>query len=391
MIEYVLWILLVKIMSLGYKRVWELYRKVLTIMKEDTMKLSIGSTIQKLRQNKGISIDQFAHALGTTPDVVERWENNSSYPEITMLSPVARLLGTSLDALLMFETEISPDDLTNIYKVCAEKFETGDYEDAILVCENYLESYPNSLFLKFRIGSLLQEYIQMAPSEEKANQVLDKSISLLETASVIDDLEVKQASLYVLSSLYTMREDYDKAIEVLNALPKLNVNTDFMLSTIYSITGENERAKEIEQESLFNNINNSIISLASLWGTALKERNLDFASELATLQRKMITDYHLEGYLLGNNILMFADIYAIKGDAERTLDYIEKYVDWALRNENSEMDLSKNRFFSLVENLTPSMSFEYIKQNFINQVIKNSDYDLVKYTDRYKKVISRIM
>lgn len=355
------------------------------------MKLSIGSTIQKLRQNKGISIDQFAHALGTTPDVVERWENNSSYPDITMLSPIARLLGTSLDALLMFETEISPDDVTNIYKVCAEKFETGDYDDALLVCENYLEAYPNSLFLKFRIGSLLQEYIQMAESEEQANKVLDRSISLLEAASVIDDLEVKQASLYVLSSLYTMKEDYDKAIEVLNTLPKLNVNTDFMLSTIYSITGDSESAKIVEQESLFNNINNSIISLASMWGTALKDRDLDFAMELATLQRKMIADYNLEGYLMGNNILMFADIYAVKKDVDRTLDYIERYVDWALKNENSDLDLSKNKFFYLVENLTPGMSFEYQRQNFISNVIKNQDYDLVKYTDRYKKIISRII
>lgn len=354
------------------------------------MKLSIGSTIQKLRQNKGISINQFANTLGTSPDVVGKWENNSSYPEITMLSPIARLLGTSLDALLMFETEISPDDVTNIYKVCAEKFETGDYDDAIMVCENYLNSYPNSLFLKFRIGSLLQEYIQMAESEEQANKILDKSIELLEAASAIDDLEVKQASLYVLSSLYTMKEDYDRAIEVLNTLPKLSVNTDFMLSTIYSITGENERVKTIDQESLFNNINNSIISLGSMWRTALKENDFAFAIDLATLQRKIIRNFNLESYLLGNNILMFANIYAVKDNVNKTLKYIEEYVDWATKIEDVELDLSKNKFFYLVENLTPTMSFEYQKQNFINSVARNPDYDFVKTDDRYNEIISRM-
>lgn len=355
------------------------------------MKLSIGSTIEKLRQNRGISINQFAHALGVTPDVVERWESNSSYPDITLLSPIARLLGTTLDALLMFETELTPDDVTNIYKVCAEKFETGDYEDALLVCDNYLNAYPNSLFLKFRMGSLLQEYIQMAKDEDQANEVLDKSISLLEQSAVIDDLEVKQASLYVLSSLYTMREEYDKAIEVLNTLPKVNVNTDFMLSTIYSITGDSKRAKTIEQESLFNNINNSIISLASLWGTALKERDFELAMELATIQRKLIIDFKLEGYLMGNNFLMFADIYAVRNDVNRTLDYIEKYANWALSTDTSALDLGNNKFFNLVENLTPTMSFDYQKQTFINSVVKNSDYDFVKYSDRYKKIIGRLI
>ena len=206
-----------------------------------------------------------------------------------------------------------------------------------------------------------------------------------------NDLEVKHASLYVLSSLYTMRADYDKAIEVLNTLPKLSLNTDFMLSTIYSMSGDNERAKAIEQESLFNNINNSIISLAGLWGSALKERDIDFALELATKQKKLIVDYNLQAYLMGNNILMFADIYAVKEDVNKTLDFIEQYVDWALGTGVDGFNLRKNKFFSLVENLTPTMSFEYQKQSFISQVVKNSDYDFVKYTDRYKKIISKLL
>ena len=188
-----------------------------------------------------------------------------------------------------------------------------------------------------------------------------------------------------------MRADYDKAIEVLNTLPKLSLNTDFMLSTIYSMSGDNERAKAIEQESLFNNINNSIISLAGLWGSALKERDIDFALELATKQKKLIVDYNLQGYLMGNNILMFADIHAVKEDVNKTLDFIEQYVEWALGTGVDDFNLRKNKFFSLVENLTPTMSFEYQKQSFISQVVKNSDYDFVKYTDRYKKVISKLL
>jgi hypothetical protein len=37
------------------------------------------------------------------------------------------------------------------------------------------------------------------------------------------------------------------------------------------------------------------------------------------------------------------------------------------------------------------MSFEYQKSSFITQVVKNSDYDFVKYTDRYKKIISKLL
>lgn len=354
------------------------------------MQLSIGTTIKKLRENKGISVEEFAHGLGISKETVEMWENNLAYPDITLLSSIARILGTTIDSLLMFETELTPEDVNNIYKICAEKFATSDYYEAMKICEQYINEYPDSLFLKFRIGSLLQEYIQLAHTEEEADRMLNRSIQLLEEASKIGDLEVKQAALYVLSSLYTMKGEYEKAIDLLNTLPKINVNTGFMLSTIYSITGDSEKAKKIEQESLFNNINNSIISLASLWGIALKERDFEYALDLANLQRKIIMDFELEGYLLGNNILMFADTFAVMKDKDKTLNYIDKYVNWILKTYEDKLDLSKNKYFNLVENLTPTMSYEYNKQNFISSVVKNPEYDFIKYTDKYKKIMGRI-
>lgn len=355
------------------------------------MKLSIGSTINTLRNERGVTTEELANALGISVVLLDKWESGETYPDITLLSPIAKYLKTDVDSLLMFETQLTPDEIMNINRICAESFETKSYDTALGVCDRYLTKYPKSLFLKFRIGSLLQQYIQMADSEEKANMVIDMSIGLLEEASVIDDLEVKQASLYVLSSLYTMKQDYDKAIEVLNALPKLNINPDFMLSTIYSITGDSIKAKKIEQESLFNSVNNTIVSLTGMWGTALKDRDLDFAIELARLQKKMISDYQLESFMLGNNILLFADISAVIRDVDLTLDYIENFADWILNLDEESIDLSNNKFFALVDNYNSNISIEYLKQNFINSVVKNDNYDFVKYSDRYKKIIGKVI
>lgn len=355
------------------------------------MKLSIGNTIRTLRNEKKITKDDLATSIGVSIDLIDMWENGDTYPDITLLSPIAHVLGTDVDSLLMFETQLTPDEIMNINRICAENFETKSYDTALSVCDKYLNKYPNSLFLKFRIGSLLQQYIQMADTEEKANLSIDKSIGLLEEASAIDDLEVKQASLYVLSSLYTMKKDYDKAIEVLNALPKLNINPDFMLSTIYSITGEGIKAKKIEQESLFTSLNNTIVSLTGMWGTALKDRDLDFAIELAKLQRTMIEDYSLESLLLGGNILLFADIATVIKDVDLTLDYIENFVDWILGLKDDSLNLSKNKFFNLVDNYNDSVSRDNLKQSFIKSVVQNENYDFVKYTDRYKKIISKIL
>lgn len=355
------------------------------------MRLSIGKTIKTIRNEKNITIEDLSKALGVPEDLISGWEKGNTYPEITMLKSIARILGTTTDALLMYETSLTPEDVAQIYTVCKEKFETSEYDVAMEVCDNYIKEYPNSLFLKFRLGSLLQEYIQMADSEEQANKMIDKSIGLLEESVSIGDLEVKQAALYVLSSLYTMKQDYEKAIEVLNALPKINVNTDFMLSTIYSIRGEGSMAKKIEQESLFNNLNNTIISLTSTWGSALKERDIDFAFDIAGIQRRMIVDFSLDSFMLGNNMLMYADIYALLEDEDRALDYIEQFIGWVRELEPSNFNLTNNKFFNLIDNMDMSSDLKQIKQNYVDSVIHNDNYDFIKYTDRYKKIMSKIL
>lgn len=355
------------------------------------MKLSIGSTIRTLRKEKGISKESLSNSLHIPIALVDQWEKGDAYPDITLLPPIAKILDTDVDSLLMFETQLIPDEVMEINNICANAFETKDYDSALELCDEYLNKYPKSLFLKFRIGSLLQEYIQKSDSEEKANMVIEKSISLLEEATLIDDLEVKQAALYVLSSLYTMKRDYDRAIEILNALPKKNINPDFLLSTIYSITGEGLKAKKIEQESLFSNVNDTIISLTSMWGTALKERNIELAIELAKIQRNTIYSFNLESFLLGNNILMFCDISAIIKDEDLTLDYIESYIDWLNNLNQSSFDISKNKFFHLIEEFDNTHSIKNLKDNFISSVVENENYNFVKYSSRYKRILSKFL
>jgi len=355
------------------------------------MKPSIGSTIHTLRNAKGISKESLSNALHIPTILVDQWEKGETYPDITMLSPIAKILETNVDSLLMFETQLIPEEVMEINNICANAFENKDYDFALALCEEYLTKYSKSLFLKFRIGSLLQEYIQKSGSEEKANIIIDKSIELLEEATLIDDLEVKQAALYVLSSLYAMKKDYDRAIEVLNALPKKNINPDFMLSTIYSITGEGQKAKRIEQESLFNNANDTIISLTSMWGTALKERNIELSIDLAKIQRNIIYSFKLESLLLGNNILMFADISAVIKDDGMTLDYIESYVNYLNRIEESSLNIKNNPFFYLLDEFDNSNYMESLKHNFITSIVDNDNYNFVKFTPRYKKIIARVL
>lgn len=60
------------------------------------MNLRIGKKIIELRKTRGMTQEQLAAALGVTAPAVSKWETDSSYPDITLLCPLARALGTDV-------------------------------------------------------------------------------------------------------------------------------------------------------------------------------------------------------------------------------------------------------------------------------------------------------
>ena len=53
-----------------------------------------------LRKDKQLTQEQIAEVLGVSPQAISRWENSTSYPDITQLPNIASYFETSVDELL---------------------------------------------------------------------------------------------------------------------------------------------------------------------------------------------------------------------------------------------------------------------------------------------------
>lgn len=58
-----------------------------------------GSYIYKKRKEKGLTQEAFASLLGITPQAVSKWENGIGYPDISLFPEIAKVFGSSIDAL----------------------------------------------------------------------------------------------------------------------------------------------------------------------------------------------------------------------------------------------------------------------------------------------------
>jgi transcriptional regulator with XRE-family HTH domain len=66
------------------------------------MELNIGNKISELRRKKNATQEQLANYTGVSVAAVSKWETESSYPDITLLSSIAEFFSVSIDALMNY-------------------------------------------------------------------------------------------------------------------------------------------------------------------------------------------------------------------------------------------------------------------------------------------------
>ena len=78
------------------------------------MNIQIGENIKRLRKNKNITQEQIAEILGVSITAVSKWERGETYPDITLLFPLAHYFGVSLDELMGYNEEKIREDRKSV-------------------------------------------------------------------------------------------------------------------------------------------------------------------------------------------------------------------------------------------------------------------------------------
>ena len=71
-----------------------------------------GQLITELRKEKGLTQKQLADALNVTDKAVSKWERGLSFPDISMLEPIAETLDISIMEILAGEKKSADETIT---------------------------------------------------------------------------------------------------------------------------------------------------------------------------------------------------------------------------------------------------------------------------------------
>ncbi len=83
-----------------------------------------GNFIAELRKSKGLTQKEIAEKIGVLPKTVSKWETGHGFPDVSLVTKLAEILGATTDAILFGELSKNVRDNGNMkrirFYVCAD-------------------------------------------------------------------------------------------------------------------------------------------------------------------------------------------------------------------------------------------------------------------------------
>jgi len=106
------------------------------------MEIRIGENIKRLRKAKSVTQEQIAEVLGISVTAVSKWERNETYPDITLLFPLAHYFEVSLDELMGYDEERVQAEIAETLRYYRSLWLTEPEKAREVIVKAY-QDYPN--------------------------------------------------------------------------------------------------------------------------------------------------------------------------------------------------------------------------------------------------------
>lgn len=248
--------------------------------------MKIGEVIRKYRKEKQLTQEEMAKFLGVTAPAVNKWENGNSFPDITLLAPIARLLGITTDTLLSYRDELTDQEINQILAAIGTKIENENYDAAFQWVEQQILEYPDCdrLILLAALSLNGYRYFYGITGQEKCERKICEWYNRVLSSR---DNDISQNAAMALYQMYMIREDYEKAQEYLDRIPGRGFNKKQMQTNLYRSQGKTEEAYRLYEEILFNASYDLTGAANGLFSLAVGEKDMEKARMIVDKQKEL--------------------------------------------------------------------------------------------------------
>lgn len=284
--------------------------------------MTIGERIKTLRKKKDLTQEKVADFLCVSYQAVSKWECGLSSPDLTLVVPLAKLLGVTTDELLGADPSEASAQREAMETAYNKTYETGDIVERTRITEEAIRAFPGDMMWLNRYawdvwcGALEHVY---APDAFEAER--ERAIKLFDTViQNTDDDEEKAHAITGITQCLCGAGRKDEARRYVDLFPEIKVNPD-QKNGLLSMCMSGEEQLRFSQECLNRKLETLILAL--LWTPVCDEAT---ACEAATgVLKAMISDenYFDHHHSMSHICFRKAELAARAGKTEESLELLK--------------------------------------------------------------------
>ena len=340
--------------------------------------MKINKVIRKYRKELNLTQEQVANYLGVTAPAVNKWENGNSYPDITILAPLARILKINVDTLLSFNEELTDIEIKNLAADVVELARTKGFIKAFTRGEDLIKEYPNCDLLIISIAQVLNMFIRIQGGKD-VKYYENRIAGWYELSATSENPKVASMAIVPLVNMYADKKEYEKAQKLLDKIPPLGYDKQIVQAMLYTNQGKLDEACELYERMLYKDANeiNSFIQL--ILNQLIKEANYDKAEKYADLAKNVARMFDLGAYIENTPELFIA---IAKKDKERSLEALEKMVSGI----DFACDYIKSELYSHIK-FNESSNTGFFQEMLKSALENDEEIEFLKDEKRFKSII----
>ena len=189
--------------------------------------LIIGQRIRQYRREQGMTQEKLAETLCVTCQAVSKWETGETYPDITLLPPLANLFGVSVDSLLGMDALDAANAPKNIYGTAHALFREHRYTECAAVLQDALRVHPGEA------GYLCE--LAFAHSLTEEPNAVSEAVHLCEQSLAANGSEkLRHTARAGLCLLYMKAGEPEKAMQLARQLPHVRESREEIMAVLES-------------------------------------------------------------------------------------------------------------------------------------------------------------
>lgn len=345
--------------------------------------MKINDTIRSLCKQQGLTQEQVADYIGVSIPAVSKWETGNTYPDITFLPALARLLKTDLNTLLSFQEDLSGAEIENMEKTVMKIIHEKGYAEGFQFAIEKIHEYPTCDLLIFTLANLLENSLSLVKENKVYKDELER---LYKRITESDNEEIRSEAIYKLGSRYIERGELDKAEKLIATLQGTPFDNKVRIANLYLQQNYLDQAAAVFEHKLLEVIIDLQAILGGMMTIAIQENRNQDAQQLADVCEQITLQFDMMDCTA--YITQFEYASATQ-DVDKSIAALEKLTSAMTK----EWELANSLFFRQLKTIDLKEANNY-RESLLPVLVQalevETELDFLRDNKDFQKMVTRL-